>query len=375
MHSELLHVTAGVTTVLSCWFIASLLARFPQFKSLDQREKRVNTLDGIRGYLALGVLMHHFILTWFWKTGGNWGEVSEVFANNAGRFGVAVFFMISGFLFIRKIAFSEKVNWKALYASRFFRIVPLYFFAVLLVLGISAYENLPSLLNDPIKTAGQLSRWLLFIGGPLGDSWMSIMIIAGVEWTLRYEWIFYFSLPILSVIIQMGRKACMIAVAICILLYIFPTTIALFGGFEDWALLKVELNRGVFFKHFHYFLHTKYFFLFAVGGIAAWLEQRYERIGEFCSRKIGSFLALLIAVATLAYPNTLDFFHSIMIGSFFFFVVLGADLFGALKTRGSVFLSEISYSIYLLHAVVLYLSFSIIWPPQESQSQEGFMML
>ncbi|MCG8525349.1 MAG: hypothetical protein MI748_03135, partial [Opitutales bacterium] len=46
-----------------------------------------------------------------------------------------------------------------------------------------------------------------------------------------------------------------------------------------------------------------------------------------------------------------------------------------LKTRGSVFLSEISYSIYLLHAVVLYLSFSIIWPPQESQSQEGFMML
>lgn len=82
-----------------------------------------------RGYLALGVYVHHFILTWYWKAENAWGAAMQAFANDVGGFGVAVLFMISGFLFIRKIVFEEGcLDWSRLYRSRLFRIVPLYYY-------------------------------------------------------------------------------------------------------------------------------------------------------------------------------------------------------------------------------------------------------
>lgn len=44
-----------------------------------------------------------------------------------------------------------------------------------------------------------LEGWILFNGKFLGD-FPSTLIIAGVNWTLIYEWGFYFSLPILHAI-------------------------------------------------------------------------------------------------------------------------------------------------------------------------------
>ncbi len=60
---------------------------------------------------------------------------------------------------------------------------------------------------------------------------------------------------------------------------------------------------------------------------------------------------------SLFYPNTLDIVHVLSISFFFILVTLGNDMFGLFSLKSSQFLGEISYSIYLLHGIVLYLSF------------------
>ena len=61
------------------------------------------------------------------------------------------------------------------------------------------------------------------------------------------------------------------------------------------------------------------------------------------------------------YPDTFDFLHFILISLFFVLIVFGVDIFGLLKLRGSIILGEVSYSIYLLHGMVLYVLFSVFF--------------
>ena len=63
-------------------------------------------------------------------------------------------------------------------------------------------------------------------------------------------------------------------------------------------------------------------------------------------------------ISSLFYPNTFDTIHVIFIFIIFILIVLGNDLFGILSLKSSILLGEISYSIYLLHGVILYLSFT-----------------
>ena len=47
---------------------------------------------------------------------------------------------------------------------------------------------------------------------------------------------------------------------------------------------------------------------------------------------------------------------------FFLTIVSGNSLFGLLNLKTSKILGEISYSIYLIHGIILYIIFSIIFP-------------
>ena len=58
----------------------------------------------------------------------------------------------------------------------------------------------------------------------------------------------------------------------------------------------------------------------------------------------------------------MDAWHVAMIALFFLIVASGNDLFGLLTHPASLVLGEISYSIYLLHGIVLYLLFTVFEP-------------
>ncbi|RUQ31723.1 MAG: acyltransferase [Candidatus Competibacteraceae bacterium] len=314
--------------------VARLLTQLKSFSFLNGRSSRFETVDGLRGFLALSVFFHHFVITFYWKLNGAWTRPPEDYYQNYGKVGVGIFFMITGFLFVSKILKDkESLNWLKLYESRFFRIFPLYVFAVVSITIVafdSAGYQLNSSLEDILK---QLIRWGLFIGGNINEFQDSWIVIAGVDWTLKYEWLFYFSLPFLSFALLKGRlPAVAIIIFLCIVFFVRPI------GFTVFT--------------------TKYFLLFAVGGISSWLVSSHSFKIDLSGSKIASIVAVLFILSSLFYPRTFDLFHVMIISLLFVFVVLGCDLFGLLRMKSAIILGEISYSIYLLHGLVLYFIFT-----------------
>ena len=85
-----------------CLFLSHFLLK--PIKVLSESAlKRTSPLDGLRGILALSVLVHHFYITYMWKTGIGWIPPSIDYLNNLGTMSVSFFFLITAFLFLSKI--------------------------------------------------------------------------------------------------------------------------------------------------------------------------------------------------------------------------------------------------------------------------------
>ena len=105
------------------------------------------------------------------------------------RFGVDIFFVISGFIMIYTTAdrFGAPGAGKVFLTRRFLRIAPLYW---LMTLGIVAVAVIaPSFLNVPIEGWRTTITSLLFIPDFRGNGEIRPILAAG--WTLNYEMFFY----------------------------------------------------------------------------------------------------------------------------------------------------------------------------------------
>jgi len=329
----------GITFVSFC--AALLLAQFifkytPSLNSLANRQGRYIALDGLRGFLAFSVFIHHFIITWYWKVNGEWMRPPEDYFQNLGRAGVSIFFIITGFLFISKIIQTDsKLNWLKLYESRIFRIFPLYFFT-LMIISFVVFSSSNYELNVSFSSLlSQYFNWGIFIGDNINGFLNTRKVIAGVDWTLKYEWVFYLSLPILAAIFyKFGKIGGAVLFFACAFLFLFPKTFFSFS--------------------------TTFLIFFAFGGLAALTVNTTSLPASIIKGKVVSSIVCLAIVAILFYPNTLNSIHISLIFLVFILVALGNDLFGVFSLRSSILLGEISYSIYLLHGVVLYFAFTFI---------------
>lgn len=111
---------------------------------------RYLSIDGLRGYLAFFVFLHHSCVWYFYIRSAVWKAPPSNLYNNFGQSSVAFFFMITGFLFFTKIVNDRAngVDWVKLYISRVLRLFPLYFFAmILLFIVVAALSNVS--LNTP----------------------------------------------------------------------------------------------------------------------------------------------------------------------------------------------------------------------------------
>jgi peptidoglycan/LPS O-acetylase OafA/YrhL len=140
--------------------------------------------------------------------------------------------------------------------------------------------------------------------------------IDAVYWTLAYEWSFYLLLPLLALFARGLLFPLMLAVA---LLYCLSAPVTL---------------------------------CFICGALVATLVER-RLIPSLASHWL---TPLPLAALLLAFDNA----HTYAPGSiallalFFLFVVKNNSLFGVLATRGAKLLGTVSYSIYLVHCIVLY---------------------
>lgn len=290
---------------------------------------RSSTVDGLRGFLAFGVFGHHAIVTHGYLRTGTWNYPPSAFYTLLGEVSVAFFFAITGFLFWRKLL-NERgaIDWIQLYIGRFFRIAPLYLVAVLGVLLVVMARTDFELREPPHLLFGDVARWLSLgiLGQPDVNGYEKTgLLMAGVTWTLRYEWLYYFSLPLL----------------------------ALFAG-KPWHLAAVV--GGLFLSFAIYALkptpHALYASLFLCGMISASLRHAGFR------RNLNGKLGLTIGIASLgllftAFYTAKGIAQVVLIGIVFSVLSSGNSVLGILDTKPVRRLGEISYSVYLLHGLVL----------------------
>lgn len=318
-----------------CFFLASFVVRYKVFGFLTNRNGRFVTLDGLRGYLALSVLFHHFLITFHWKNNGVWQSLDDVYFQNYGEVGVAIFFMITGFLFTPKLLTSpNKVDWIKLYESRVFRIYPLYFIFIAITSYI-AFLNTDFILSENANLIKDYFKWFVFYGSSVNNFSDTPIIGSGVYWTLKYEWLFYISLPLIYTSFKVGGNLAKIAIGLaCILLYLKPINLA------------------------YNTISTEYFILFFIGGFTSYIANNLKLPNKIIDSKIISLISLISLIYSLSLPKGLTIDKLFFISFFFIITACGNDLFGILRRKSSILLGEISYSIYLLHGFVLYLVFT-----------------
>lgn len=311
---------------LACLVVWWLDKRFP----VPLGTGRVHAIDGLRGYLAFAAFLHHACIWFDLVHTGQWRLPPSGVYVHLGQTSVSLFFMITGHLFFGKLldTTAPPMDWLRLYVSRGLRILPVYF---LLVLVGGAVMLL-------IKAA-QLDA-----GNPalLADTARKLLVTAGVTWTLQYEWNFYFALPWLALLL--GRRV--------------PWWWLVLG-----ALLLARNSLGELSN-----VHAATF----LGGMASALLGRWPGFQARCRRHGASVLALALlgAVVTL-FDGAYRPLPLALLALAFSLIANGADLFGLLSSRLSRVFGELTYSLYLLHGLLLFVCFRFVVGLPTAASLDG----
>lgn len=317
-----------VIAFLVCGLAGIIVSRSRFYDALISQEiraKRFHSIDGLRGYLALGVLFHHVVINYHYYQTRVWELTPSRLNTFLGRGSVAWFFMVTAFLFWnRAIAAKGKIDVSKFYVSRLRRMVPMYLLSAGLVVVTALAFTHFRLLESPLELLRHITAWMFFTipGVPNINTFSQTPLINTVFWSLVYEWKFYFLFPLLSIFAYARGRWCLAALA-ALYIYLYSET-------------QVE------------------WFFFA--GCAAAILTRAPQVRKIAISWIGAVIAIAFIAATLEWqPAIYSLIGAALLSIPFIVFASGNTMFGLLTCRPARLLGMLSYSIYLLHNWVLYL--------------------
>jgi len=331
----------NLDAVWACFVLVTVvvgIAALPVLRFIDSAPDpgaRYSAIDGLRGFSALSVFVFHLVLTHRFIETGIWQDPDSRFYALLGPVGVSLFFMITGFLFWEKLLRAKgRPRWRELYIGRLFRIGPMYLFVVLVMLCI-VFTRTGFQLHEPANAvAGSVLQWLA-LGAidtqPDVNGYRATHVLAGVTWTISYEWAFYASL-VATAYFARGRTH---------LIFVFGALALCLAG---KVLLRVDAMG--------------FAVLFLSGmAVASLLHENLKlRMSHNLSSTLAlACLAIVFATSTSGY-GTLT---AMLLALFFYLVCTGTSVFGLLTTAPARRLGNISYSLYLMQGLVLTLVFAI----------------
>ena len=330
--------SSPIFVVIIC-LIASLTAYIIQKivkPLLPTIASRNATIDGMRGLLALGVFIHHSNLWNQFLTDGLWEKSRSNIYYQFGNIRVAMFFMITSFLFISKLLDEREkdFDFKKFMLSRLYRLVPMYLFSLaiifLLLFSVTKWQLNTSILEQ----LQSIFYWATFAAfkHPLINNYPLTNLCTGALWTMAYEWLFYFSMPLIA-------------------LFIFKNTRPIY------TLIGVVFI--LLFLRFHTFV-VYYVYEFIGGGLIAYLMWKIKLfINQNSKLKeiVSSGLLIACLLLFLRYDNARNLKCIFLLTIIFGLVAGGASLFGLFNIKQLHFIGKMSYSIYLLHSVMLFAVF------------------
>jgi peptidoglycan/LPS O-acetylase OafA/YrhL len=309
----------------------------------------LQALDTLRGLAACGVFVGHFTRQFY---SSHQSETWWLLLDRLGVIGVAVFFVLSGFL-IHSGGIKEmrsgggQINWPAYMRRRFFRIYPAYL-ATLMVYGLLA-NYLPSDNTSPATFVGVVSHVLLLSNFVLGQ----VNSINGVLWTVVIECHFYMLYP---AVVWLGRRWPAGRV--------FVTTLVLGLAFFLVGTLLTQAGEA---RRLWQHAAPSMFWKWMLGAMLAemWLNGRFALLRRMLTPRW-----MLLPVLCWLYAGTFvshgayELSHHRFVLPFVCAALVGLFVFSPLSGWHSLFgewLGEISYSIYLWHPLAIAVALAV-WP-------------
>ncbi len=139
-------------------------------------DRRMEFLDALRGVAALSVALQHGAEL-LWPAYLRWSV--EYF--RPGEYGVFVFFLVSGFIIPASL--EKRGSVRAFWVGRFFRLYPLYWVA------LAAIALLAVTVDRSLATG--FGRWDFAINLSMVQNFTTGANVIGASWTLAFEMVFY----------------------------------------------------------------------------------------------------------------------------------------------------------------------------------------
>jgi Predicted acyltransferases len=302
--------------------------------------KYISYLDGLRGYAILFVLLGHF-------------DLAKIYL---ARFGVTVFFFVSGFLITKLLIYEFKkqgtIHLKDFYLRRVFRLYPALIFMLLSVLIILFIHQFRVLMPDIMAGLFYFTNYYLVYFRPehIPDTYL---MVSKILWSLSVEEHFYLVFPLLfALCFKPGGKRFVTGLSIALAVFLLIRIYAVQG------LDPVRAFNVTYFP-----THTRGDSIL-YGCVAALLI--YSIQANWYLRMVQSKVVFWTAMAVLCisllyrddwFQNTLAYS---MAGIGFFFVIpyfsyaKDTNLVKRLiDNKASVFIGKLSYSLYLFHWISL----------------------
>jgi peptidoglycan/LPS O-acetylase OafA/YrhL len=293
------------------------------------RTGRWQFLDAIRGIAAMAVVLQHIL----WYQSANFENFfSTVWS--PGRFGVVAFFLVSGFIVPRSL--EHRGNVTEFWVARFFRLFPPYWFSLLFI-GLLPLAGIPGL--TPVDL-GSGKAWVANL--TMMQGFVRIADINPVAWTLGLEMVLYVAITF-AYIKGFLKKTWFIAMSLLGLMAVASIFLPL--------VLHIRFPAG-----------ASAVFGAIIAGLALfrWFSGELKKFEGLTI--MGLCIVVTIASSFVNYHSvrsTIDFLQptqfcailSAITGyGFFLFFLKFRDLKFPAWT---LWLGQISYSLYLLHPIAL----------------------
>jgi peptidoglycan/LPS O-acetylase OafA/YrhL len=299
----------------------------------------IPSLDGIRAFSFLLVYLAH-------------AGVPLI----PGGFGVTVFFFLSGYLITtllrREAAANGRISLRSFYLRRIFRIFPPFY----LVLSLALVLTLLGALSGPISPAGLAAQALHYSNFyVIRHGWDGLLGGTGVYWSLAVEEHFYLLFPALYALgvkrALPGRAQHALLLAACALILVW----------RCWLVF----GQGIIGDRTYIGSDTRFDSMLFGCALAVWANPaldfgKADRPNGYELAAAAGGLALLLFTFVVRDPAFRESARYTMQGLGLyplFFLTVRHPSWGfvrVLNLRSVRFVGTLSYSLYLVHQVVLY---------------------
>lgn len=307
------------------------------------KELALPYIDALRGYAILMVIATHVAIGAPMLSGIVRALVDQ------GQRGVQLFFVVSAFTLI--------TSWRhrhdgalRFYIRRFFRIAPMFWFAILFFMFFSGWA--PKYWAPEGVTPSQVFLTAIFMHG-----WHPASFNSVVEggWSIAVEFTFYLIFPILMLQIRNAKQAVLALVIFYVLslvcmhyFYLYRTLIwpDVTQDYLTWNLLNLWIINQMP--------------VFIVGLLTYFLVERFRNDLPWWVYSVILYGSIFMMVVISLRPDPYNLFHELISIYLAFAICFGGLLFSLAGGAGKVlvnrpieYLGKISFSAYINHFIVL----------------------